>query len=101
MCSTIADIFGYTSMSCSRPPDATIGKDRTSLAIRPPLAEDLTQEDTTVDIQTNLKRITICHILHGELKNRHAISAGSYADSEHAREYGDYLTPVIFLMQDS
>lgn len=99
MCPNIAVFFGYNSISGSRPLDVTIDRDRIGLAIRPPLAEDLTQEDT-VDIQTN-KRVTICHVPHGDPKNRHAISAGTYADSEHVREYSDYLRHTIFLTQHS
>lgn len=100
MCSNVVDIFGYTSISGSGALNATIGKDRISLAIRPALAEDLTQEDT-VNIQTNPNRVTIYHVPQGDLKNRHTISAGSYADSEHVREYRDYLTSSIFLTQHS
>jgi hypothetical protein len=100
MCSSIADIFGYTSISSSRAPDATIGRDRISLAIRPALAEDLTEEDS-VDIQTNPKRVTICHVPHADPKNRHTISAGTYSDSEHVHEYSNYLRPTIFLTQHS
>ncbi|HYZ60410.1 MAG TPA: hypothetical protein VE544_12195 [Nitrososphaeraceae archaeon] len=100
MCSDIADIFGYASISCSGALDATIGRDRISLAMRPALEEDLTQEDI-VDIQTNPKRVTICHVPQGDRKNRHTISAGSYADSEHMYEYSDYLTANIFLIQHS
>src|SRR5918992_5514579 len=91
MCSNISNIFGCTSTSGIRALDATIDRDGISLAIRPSLTEDLTQEDT-VDIQTNPKRVTICHVPQGDPKNRHTISAGSYADSEHVREYSDYLT---------
>ena len=100
MCSNIADIFGYASISCSGALDATISRDRISLAIRAALAEDLTQEDI-VDIETNPKRVTICHVPQGDPKNRHTISAGSYADSEHVHEYSDYLTSSIFLTQHS
>ena len=100
MCSDIADSIGYTNISFSGALDATIGRDRISLAIRPALAEDLTQEDT-VNIQTNPKWLTICHVPQGGPKNRHTISAGSYADSEHVREYSDYLTSSIFLIQHS
>ena len=100
MCSNIADIFGYTGVSGCGALDATIGRDRISLAIRPALAEGLTQEDT-VNIQTNPKRVTICHVPPGDPKNRHTISAGSYADSQHVREYSNYLTPSIFLTQHS
>jgi hypothetical protein len=91
MCSNIADIFGYPRMSGNRALDATIGRDRINLAIKPALPEYLTQEDT-VDVQTNPKRVTICHIPHGEPKNRHAISAGTYADSEHVHEYSNHKT---------
>ena len=96
MCSNISNIFGCTSTSGIRALDATIGRDGISLAIRPSLAEDLTQEDT-VNIQTNPKKVTICHVSHGDPKNRHAIRAGTHADSEHVREYSDYLRPTIFL----
>ena len=100
MCSDISDIFGYTSISGGGALDAIIGKDRISLAIRLALTEGLTQEDT-VNIQTNPNRVTICHVPQGDPKNRHTISAGSYADSEHVREYSDYLRPTIFLTQHS
>lgn len=100
MCSNIADIFGYASISCSGALGTTIGRDRISLAIRPALAEDLTQEDI-VDIQTNPKRVTIYHVPQGDPKNRHTISAGTYANSEHSHEYSDYLTASIFLIQHS
>ena len=100
MCSDIADIFGYTSISGGGALDATIGRDRISLAIRPALAEDLTQEDT-VNIQTNPKWLTICHVPQGGPKNRHTISAGSYADEEHVREYIDYLTSSILMILHS
>jgi hypothetical protein len=52
MCSDIADIFGYSSISCREALNATISRDTISLAIRPALVEDLIQEDV-VDIQTN------------------------------------------------
>ena len=100
MCSTVVDIFGYTSISGSGALDATIGKDRSSIAMRPALEEDLTQEDIA-DTQTNPKRVTICHVPQGDPKNRHIISAGSYADSEHVREYTNYLTASILLIQYS
>lgn len=100
MCSDIADIFGYASISCSGALYVTIDRDRISLAMRPALEEDLTQEDV-VDIQTNPKWVTICHVPQGGLKNRHTISASSYADSEHVHEYSDYLPTSIFLMQHS
>ena len=100
MCSDIAHIFGYANTSCSGALDTTIDRDRISLAMRPALEEDLIQEDI-VDIQTNPKWVTICHVPQGGLKNRHTISAGSYADSEHVYEYSDYLTASIFLIQHS
>jgi hypothetical protein len=100
MCSDIADIFGYASISCSGALDTTIGRYRISLARRPALKEDLTQEDI-VDIQTNPKRVTICHVPQSGPKIRHTISAGSYADSEHVYEYSDYLTASLFLIQHS
>jgi len=100
MCSDIACIFGYANISCSGALGTTIDRHRISLARRLALAEDLTQEDI-VDIQTNPKRVTICHIPQGDPKNRHTISASSYADSEHVYEYSDYLTASIFLMQHS
>lgn len=96
MCSNIADIFGYNNISGSRALDATIGRDRINLVMRPALVEDLTQEDT-VSIQTSPKRVTICHGSPGNPKNRHAISDGTYAVSEHVREHSDYLRPTIFL----
>jgi hypothetical protein len=99
MHSKIFDIFRYNSISGSRVLYATIGRDRISLVMRPALAEDLTQEDT-MGIQTNPRRVTICHVPPGD-PNRHAISAGTYAVSEHVREYSDYLTSSIFLTQHS
>jgi hypothetical protein len=100
MCSDIADIFGYSSISCREALNATISRDTISLAIKPALVEDLIQEDV-VDIQTNPKRVTICHVPQGDPKNRHTISASSYTDSEHVHEYSDYLTASVFLMQHS
>jgi hypothetical protein len=100
MCSDIADIFGYPSISGNGALYVTISRYRISLAIRPALVEDLTQEDI-VDIQTNPKWVTICHVPQGGPKIRHTISAGSYADSEHVYEYSDYLTASVFLIQHS
>jgi hypothetical protein len=99
MRSNIADIFGYNNISGSRPPAATIDRDRIGLSIRLALSEDLTQEDR-MDIQTNPKRVNICHILHGEPKNRHAISAGIYADSDQYVNIA-IIRPPIFLTQHS
>ena len=94
MCSDVAHIFGCANISCSGALDATIVRDRISLAIGPALAEHLTQEDV-VDIQANPKRVTFCHVQQGDPKNRHTISAGSYAGSEHVCEYSNYLRPSI------
>jgi hypothetical protein len=98
MCSNIADIFDYPSINGNGALDTTIGRDKISPAIRRALAEDLTQEDT-MDMQTNPKRVTIYHVPQGDRKNRHTISAGS--DSEHVREYSNYLSPDVFLTQHS
>ena len=94
MCSNIANIFGYSGGS--RALNATINKDRISLTMRPALAEDLTPEDR-VHIQTTFKRVTICHVPHGDPRNRYSISAGTSKVSEYMREYSDYLRPAIFL----
>ena len=91
MRSNIPDIFRYTSISGSRALEATIRRDRISLALKTALQEYLTQEHT-VDVQTNPKRVTICHIPYDESKNRHAISAGTYADSELVHEYSNHKT---------
>jgi hypothetical protein len=100
MTSDIANNFGYTSISGSGIRGAPIDGDKVSLSMRLLLADDLIQTDT-MDIQTSPKRITICHIPHGDPKNVLVISDGTYAGSEHVREYSDYLRPTIFPKQHS
>lgn len=100
MCSDIAHIFGYASISCNGALGTTIDRHGISLARRLALAEDLTQENI-VDMQTSLERVTFCHVLQGDSKNRHTISAGTYANSAHVHEYSDYLTASIFLIRYS
>ena len=100
MCSDIAHIFGYTNISCSGALAITIDRHRISLARRLVLAEGLTQENI-VDMQTNLERVTFCHVLQGDPKNRCTIIVGSYAYSEHVHEYSNYLAASIFPMQHS
>ena len=100
MCSDIAHIFGYINISCSGALGITIDRHRISLARRLVLAEGLTQENI-VDMQTNLERVTFCHVLQGDPKNRCTIIVGSYAYSEHVHEYSNYLAASIFPMQHS
>jgi hypothetical protein len=100
MCSDIAHIFGYANISCSGALRTTIDIHRISLARRLALAEDLTQENIVV-MQTNLERVSFCHILQGDPKNRCTIIVGSYSYSEHVHEYSNYLAASIFPMHNS